>query len=531
MNAVLYARVSSEKQAEKDLSISAQIKALRKYAADKGYDIVREFVDEAESARTANRPAFQEMVALARSKTKPFDAVLVWKLSRFARNREDSVIYKSVLRKHGVQVISISERVDDSPAGLLLEGVIEVIDEFYSANLSQDARRGLRETVSRGFFPGGTTPTGYKLVEVANGSAKRKTLALDNEYAPIVKRVFDLCLAGNGAKEIAKKLNNDGISTKKGGWWTKASVQYVLKNTVYTGDLVWPKEKRLRRGEEQVVIKDHHPPIISGDAFRQAQSLISERSFERTHPKQVASSYLFSGLLYCEKCGKAMQGGTAKSGQYRYYGCYSRSRISTSSCDCKAINCERMEIAVIDRLQSHVLTDEHLAKLLYLTNAELAAQSSVTVKQIEALQRQLDVKERKLGKLYDVIEEGHISSADLAPRLKKLKSEADQLRAKIRESQLQQETACQRVTISMSQLRKHVDDLRALLLEGEYFEQRGFLKSFIKRIDYNYPQVTVHYTFPVNPKRQEYNEVLAIDKISGVDETRTRGLLLDRQAF
>jgi len=135
------------------------------------------------------------------------------------------------------------------------------------------------------------------------------------------------------------------------------------------------------------------------------------------------------------------------------------------------------------------------------------------------MQRQLDVKERKLGKLYDVIEEGHISSADLAPRLKKLKSEADQLRAKIRESQLQQETVCQRVTISMPQLRKHVDDLRALLLEGEYFEQRGFLKSFIKRIDYNYPQVTVHYTFPVNPKRQEYNEVLAIDKISGGYET------------
>jgi hypothetical protein len=205
---------------------------------------------------------------------------------------------------------------------------------------------------------------------------------------------LDLRLAGNGAKEIAKKLNNDGISTKKGGWWTKASVQYVLKNTVYTGDLVWPKEKQLRRGEEQVVIKDHHPPIISGDAFRQAQSLISERSFERTHPKQVASSYLFSGLLYREKCGKAMQGGTAKSGQYRYYGCYSRSRISTSSCDCKAINCERMEIAVIDRLQSHVLTDEHLAELLHLTNTELAAQSSVTVKQIEALQRQLDVKEK-----------------------------------------------------------------------------------------------------------------------------------------
>ena len=137
---------------------------------------------------------------LAKAKPKPFDVILVWKLSRFARNREDSIIYKSLLRKRGIQIVSINEPVDDSPAGALFEGMIEVIDEFYSANLSQEARRGLRETVSRGFFPGGTTPTGYKLVEVTNGRAKRKTLALDNEYAPIVKRVFDLCLAGNGAK-------------------------------------------------------------------------------------------------------------------------------------------------------------------------------------------------------------------------------------------------------------------------------------------------------------------------------------------
>ena len=128
MKAVLYARVSSEKQAEKDLSISAQLKALRKFASQKGYDVVREFVDEAESARTANRPAFQEMISLARSKNKPFDTVLVWKLSRFARNREDSIVYKSLLRKRGIYVLSINENIDQTPAGMLLEGMIEVID-------------------------------------------------------------------------------------------------------------------------------------------------------------------------------------------------------------------------------------------------------------------------------------------------------------------------------------------------------------------------------------------------------------------
>jgi site-specific DNA recombinase len=136
----LYARVSSERQAEKDMSIAAQLKALRKYAVEHGWEVYREFVDEAESARSTNRPAFKEMIALARQRHKCFDAILVWKLSRFARNREDSIIYKSLLRKYDISVVSMNEQVDDSPAGKLLEGMIEVIDEFYSINLAQDTR-------------------------------------------------------------------------------------------------------------------------------------------------------------------------------------------------------------------------------------------------------------------------------------------------------------------------------------------------------------------------------------------------------
>ena len=114
MSVVLYARVSSERQVEKDLSISAQLKAMRKYAYEHNFDVYKEFIDEAESARTADRPAFQNMIALAKQKPKLFDAILVWKLSRFARNREDSIIYKALLRRRGISVISINEKLDDS---------------------------------------------------------------------------------------------------------------------------------------------------------------------------------------------------------------------------------------------------------------------------------------------------------------------------------------------------------------------------------------------------------------------------------
>jgi len=183
MNVVLYARVSSEKQAEKDLSIPAQLKALRKHALDRGWNMVAEYVDEAESARSASRPAFQGMIAAAKKKERSFEAILVWKLSRFARNREDSILYKSLLRKRGITVISINEQIDDTAAGKLLEGMIEVIDEFYSTNLAQDTMRGMKENISRGFFNGGTTPFGYKKIRVPVGSTQKARLEPDETEA------------------------------------------------------------------------------------------------------------------------------------------------------------------------------------------------------------------------------------------------------------------------------------------------------------------------------------------------------------
>ena len=200
MRVAIYARVSSERQAEKDLSIPAQIKALKSYALNRDWDVVAEYIDEAESARSANRPAFKDMITAAKSRVKPFDAILVWKLSRFARSREDSVIYKSLLKRRQISVVSMNEQVDESPAGLLLEGIIEVIDEFYSANLSQDTVRGMKENATRGFRNGGLAPFGYKRSSEPHGAVTKSRLTPDQMEAPIVTRAFDLAFHGHGGK-------------------------------------------------------------------------------------------------------------------------------------------------------------------------------------------------------------------------------------------------------------------------------------------------------------------------------------------
>ena len=153
----LYARVSSERQ-DVDLSVSAQLRALREFAEKNGYVVAREYIDEAESGRIAERPQFRRMIDDATGPEAPFKEILVWKFSRFTRKREHAVAFKSMLRRRGVRVVSITEHADDSPMGRLMEAIIESVDEFYSENLAQEVTRGMREAASRGFWMTGVAP-------------------------------------------------------------------------------------------------------------------------------------------------------------------------------------------------------------------------------------------------------------------------------------------------------------------------------------------------------------------------------------
>ncbi|GAG58301.1 unnamed protein product, partial [marine sediment metagenome] len=180
------------------------------------------------------------MIALAKQKSPPFEIILVWKYSRFSRNRNDSIVYKTLLKKRGVSVISINEKIDDSPAGYILEGMIELIDEFYSINLSQDTLRGLRENASRG-FNNGTPPYGYKLKKIKDGNTERSKLEINESQAPIIRNIFKMYLEGKGIKEIAKSLNRQGHKTNKGKAWSNSSISYILKNKVYIGTLIYGK--------------------------------------------------------------------------------------------------------------------------------------------------------------------------------------------------------------------------------------------------------------------------------------------------
>ena len=228
MNAALYIRVSTEDQVE--LSPDSQKKLLLDYAKKNGLLVEDEhiFMDEGISGRKAEkRPAFMNMIALAKKKDKPFEKILVWKFSRFARNQEESIVYKNMLRKDGVEVISISEPIIDGPFGSLIERIIEWMDEYYSIRLSSEVTRGMKEKAMRGGVQ--SSPVlGYDIVD--------NKYILNKNEAKIVKKAFNLIIQGDTSGVIARYFNSIGYKNKRGNPFTGRVIRYMIQNPVYYGD-------------------------------------------------------------------------------------------------------------------------------------------------------------------------------------------------------------------------------------------------------------------------------------------------------
>ena len=526
MEVAIYARVSSEKQ-DTDLSISAQLRALRDYAARNGYHVVREFIDQAESGRTAARPAFREMLALAKTKQPPFQAILVWKLNRFARSRADSITYKTLLRNKGIDVISINEPLDDSPTGRLLEGVIESIDEFYSANLGQDIKRGMRENASRGFFNDSRPPYGFRKVAVRDGSRTRNKLEPepdDSVAVQVVRRMFDMALQDVGCKAIATTLNREGLRTGSGERWGRTTVYKVLNNEAYCGTLVWgdrPGHPALHSREPPVRVDGAWPGIVDRETFDLVQRRLAAKSPVVTHPRTVPSFYLLSGLLFCS-CGRAMTGHSAKSGRHFYYLCSRSSKQGRDVCDARMLPKDKLERLVIEQLRAKVLTDENLEELVTLVNEELQLASSHLRERLDIIDAELRDVGARLAKLYDALETGKLELDDLAPRIKELKTRQGELsRARLH---VEADMVVRRVEeIDVNTVKAYAQDLRSLLEEADITERKVFLRSFIKRIQVSKDEAKVYYNLPLpqtGASKVEV-EVLPIDTFGGEGGTRT----------
>ena len=302
--AAAYIRVSTEDQAE--YSPDAQLVEIRKYAAAHGYIIPNEFVflDEGISGKhTGKRQAFQQMIGLAKTKPKPFDAVLLWKFSRFARNREDSIVYKSMLRRQlGIEVISISEPLTDDKTSILMEAIIEAMDEYYSINLAEEVKRGMTEKARRGGLQS-TPPFGYRV--------EHNVLVPVPEEAALVQSIFQRFRDGEGLFPLAKWLNSLGAKTHRGGRFENRTVEYILRNPAYIGKLRWNPAGRTRRDftNENIILSDaQHEPLISQELWDAVQAQMAQvKAQHKYHGRPLSENRDWvTGLVRCASCGTTL---------------------------------------------------------------------------------------------------------------------------------------------------------------------------------------------------------------------------------
>jgi DNA invertase Pin-like site-specific DNA recombinase len=381
MNCLIYARVSTDKQAQKDLSIPAQIEAMREYAKRNGWKIAGHFVDEGESARTANRPELKKLIEQCKE-NKNVDAVIVHKIDRLARNLIDYATIKAILKQKGIRLISVSEPFDDNPVGHLLENIIASISEWYSANLGEEIKKSHSEKLRQGEWPT-KPPLGYKSLKGENDRAKHVP---DEASSSIVQQAFELFSTGNySLKTLAEELAIRGLKTRYGKINSRESIKTILTRKFYIGVLEW-------KGRE---FKGNHEPIISKELFYRVQDVLKKRSVDTGEKGRL--EFLLRGVAYCQVCGRRLTGEIHPRGTY--YRCLPN--YHGEKCDQPYTPVKVLD-GQLEALYGRLQPPKKLLELLKVEMHEIAKRrKQIAEKELKALRRTIEEMVNKEMKLLD----------------------------------------------------------------------------------------------------------------------------------
>ena len=412
MNAVIYARYSSDNQREE--SIEGQLRECREYAERNGMNVVATYIDRALSAKTDDRPQFQQMIR--DSNTHKFEVVLVWKLDRFSRNRYDSANYKRKLAQNHVRVVSATEPISNTPEGIMLESLLEGMAEYYSAELSEKVSRGHKENALKAKFNGGTIPLGYRIDE-------NQHYQIDPATAPLVLETFERYADGECVRKIVESFNARGLRTSRGAPFSINSFQAILKNRRYLGEYRY----------KDTVIPDAIPAIITPEVFEKVQRRCEQNKKAPAHTKTDVN-YMLTTKLFCGKCGAMMAGESGKShtgAWHYYYKCGNHKRHGRSVCDLKAVRKEPLERFVVKVAIEKVLKTDTLEllaqKLLEYQNKENT--------RLPVLQAGLKDISKRINNIVSAIEQGIFTPAT-KQRLDELEEQRKELEASILQEQI-----------------------------------------------------------------------------------------------
>lgn len=409
MKAVIYARYSSDNQREE--SIEGQVRECLAFAERKGYSVVKTYADRAISGKRAdNRPEFQQMIS--DSERGEFEAVIVWKIDRFSRDKYDNTVYKYKLNKNGVRVISATEPIDDSPEGTLMASIFEGFSEYYIKELAQKTSRGMTENAIKGKFNGGNVTYGYII-------DKNKNFRLNPVTAPIVEEIFNRYANGEKIQDIIVDLSGKGLDNN-GKPFTYHFVNWLLKNRRYIGEYSF----------KDTVNNSAIPPIVSVELFEKCQKRLDENKRKSGSFRKVEEKYYLTGKIFCGRCGDTMSGisGTGKDKMYRYYQCMSSKK---RRCAKKIIPKDFIEGIVLSTAMT-MFRDKKLIKRI--SDTCFAMQGSES-SELSAMKQALKKNRKEIANVMDAVKKGIVTKSTKAT-LEKLEEEQERLETAISQEKM-----------------------------------------------------------------------------------------------
>lgn len=478
--AACYMRYSSHAQDEGN-SIEAQEKAIRKYADENNYELQYIYIDKAKTGTNSKRSQFQKMVNDAQNGL--FNVCLIHKTDRFARSRVDSVLYKSMLRKNGIDVISVSENFSKNKAErVITEGMAEVVAEYYSVNLANEVRKGLDVIASKGLHTGGTPPLGYDVGE-------DKKLIINEAEAEIVRLIFDRYANGYTYNAIAKELQAKGYKTKTGNEFSVASFSSILRQRKYIGEYVYNRRvakddfgsvnSHKDKPEEEIVrIPNTVPRIIDDRTFKSVQERLALNK-RKTVTYRANSSYLLSGLVVCGECGYHYQGNTRSCGHnnniYSSYRC-GKKQNHKIGCGNSEIEKNRLETFVLEQMQRYLFTDEAIRTIVEKVNAYSVSITKNQNADIILYEQELKSVEGQIKNLSNAIAKG-VCDDILVEKINTLSATKNDIKHRIESIKPKELPPIVESDVRQA-LTKFIDYMR----ENKEVECKAFLNKYIKKI-------------------------------------------------
>jgi len=437
MDVVLYARVSTKRQAEKDTSIPEQIRRMTDYCKEKGHTIIGTYKDEGSSARSDRRPVFQNMILDVTSARVKAQAVIIFNRSRYFRNVYGAKKYEErILARKGIEIISLDIPTEgmDPPVKHFTTTIIDAASQYQSEFNGAVTLGGMLGNARQGYYNGGKPPYGYRRISVLNDKGKPKSkLAICATEKELVDRIFSLYIRGLGSKRIAITLNQESLPARNGKKWEKGKILDIVANPIHKGEYIYNRRtsRTKRENPEKEWVRIKVDPTVNEETFNLAQEIRKKNAPQVTNPAVVSSPMLLTGILKCGLCGGSMSLETGKSGRYRYYNC--RNFLRKKSCPGQRVAIDLLDKEVLEHIARKFFNVKRLTLLLQEFSKEMKGDKRSRKAETTAIRSEMRNKERKLENIYRAIEEGIITKGNINQRIEVLQSEIKTLQSKLGE--------------------------------------------------------------------------------------------------